>query len=322
MSPLENPLPLGRTEVQIPPLGIGTWAWGDRLFWGYGRTHTDADLEEAFHAALAQGVAFFDTAEIYGTGRSERLLGRFLAQLPAEAPRPVLATKFFPYPWRWRPRALARALQGSLRRLGLAQVDLYQIHWPYPPRSIDVWVQALGQAVRAGLARAAGVSNYNLSQTKRAQAILADLDVPLASNQVEFSLLHRKPEYDGLLAYCREQGITLIAYSPLAMGLLTGKYTPDNPPPGVRGRRFSREYLARLQPLLGLMREIGQGHGNKTPAQVALNWVIAKGAVPIPGAKNAVQVEANAGALGWRLTDEEIAALDEASAAVQRPSRG
>lgn len=314
----ESHIPLGKTDVLIPPMGLGTWAWGDRLFWGYGRAYTAADLVEAFRVAIEEGVLFFDTAEVYGSGRSERLLGRFLADLPADEPRPVIATKFFPYPWRWRPQALRRALERSLQRLGLSQVDLYQIHWPFPPRSIDVWVRALGQAVRAGLARAAGVSNYNLSQTKRAQAILADMGLPLASNQVEFSLLHRQPEREGLLAYCREQGITLIAYSPLGQGLLTGKYTPDNPPPGARRRRYSRAFLARLQPLLGLLREIGQAHGNKTPAQVALNWVMAKGAVPIPGAKNAAQVQSNAGALGWRLTEDEVAALDQASEAVQR----
>lgn len=314
----ESHIPLGKTDVLIPPMGLGTWAWGDRLFWGYGRGYTSADIAEAFRVAMEEGLLFFDTAEVYGNGRSERFLGQFLADLPAEGPRPVIATKFFPYPWRWRSRSLRHALEGSLQRLGLSQVDLYQIHWPFPPRSIDVWVRALGQAVRAGLARAAGVSNYNLSQTKRAQAILEDLGLPLASNQVEFSLLHRQPEREGLLAYCREQGITLIAYSPLGQGLLTGKYTPDNPPPGARRRRYSRAFLERLQPLLGLLREIGQAHGNKTPAQVALNWVMAKGAVPIPGAKNAAQVQSNAGALGWRLTEDEVAALDQASEAVQR----
>lgn len=309
---------LGKTEVFIPPLGLGTWAWGDRLFWGYGRAYTAADIEEAFRVAIEEGVLFFDTAEVYGNGRSERFLGRFLADLPEDGPRPVIATKFFPYPWRWRPQALRRALEGSLQRLGLPQVDLYQIHWPFPPRSIDVWVRALGEAVQAGLARAAGVSNYSLSQTRRAQAILEEMGLPLASNQVEFSLLHRKPEQEGLLDYCREQGITLIAYSPLGKGLLTGKYTPDNPPPGARRRRSPRAFLERLQPLIGLLREIGQGHGNKTPAQVALNWVMCKGAVPIPGAKNAAQAQSNAGALGWRLTEDEVAALDRASEAIQR----
>lgn len=307
---------LGRTEIQISPLGVGTWAWGDRIFWSYGKSHSDDDLAEAFQAAVDAGINFFDTAEIYGNGRSERLLGQFARQYGRE--QIVLATKFFPYPWRWRKRALRRALERSLERLGVEQVDLYQIHWPFRPRPIEFWVEALGEVARAGLTRAVGVSNYNLEQTRRAQAVLEHLGLPLASNQVEYSLLHREPERNGLLDYCREHGITLIAYSPLAMGILTGKYTPENPPPGVRGRRYNADFLRKVQPLLGLMREIGQQHGGKTPAQVALNWVMCKGAVPIPGAKNARQAESNAGALGWRLTEDEIAALDQASQDLQR----
>ncbi len=307
-------IPLGPGDLRVSPLGIGTWAWGDRLFWGYGRGYTDADLEAAFQTSLAAGINFFDTAEIYGRGRSERLLGQFLRA----ADRPVVvATKFFPYPWRWRKGSLQRALGGSLNRLGLAQVDLYQIHWPYPPVPIETWMAGLADAVEAGLVRAVGVSNYDLEQTRRAHAALAERGVPLASNQVQYSLLHREPEQDGLLETCRQLGVTLIAYSPLGMGLLTGKYTPENPPPGLRGRRFNRKLLGQIQPLIALLREIGEVHGGKSPAQVALNWVICKGAVPIPGAKNARQAQENAGALGWHLADEEMAALDEASEEVQ-----
>ena len=107
--------------------------------------------------------------------------------------------------------------------------------------------------------------------------------------------------------------MTLIAYSPLAKGMLTGKYTPENPPAGLRGRRYRSDYLARIQPLIGLLREIAAAHNDKQANQVALNWVISKGAIPIPGAKNARQAQENAGALGWRLTADEIAALDAAS---------
>jgi aryl-alcohol dehydrogenase-like predicted oxidoreductase len=139
----------------------------------------------------------------------------------------------------------------------------------------------------------------------------------LVSNQVQYNLLHREPERDGLLDLCRDLDITLIAYSPLAMGVLTGKYTPENPPSGIRGRRYKRQFLTQIQPLIALLVEIGQAHGGKIPAQVALNWLMCKGAVPIPGAKNARQAEENVGALGWRLADEEVAALDAASEAIQ-----
>jgi aryl-alcohol dehydrogenase-like predicted oxidoreductase len=306
---------LGSSELSISPLGIGTWAWGDRLFWGYGRGgYTDSDLETAFQVSLGMGINFFDTAEVYGRGRSERLLGEFLR---ISGDKVVVATKFFPYPWRWRRAKLLGALRGSLERLGLDRVDLYQIHWPYPPVPIETWVAGLADAVDAGLSRAVGVSNYNPDQTRRAHAALAERGVPLVSNQVQYSLLHRRPERNGLFDVCRELDVTLIAYSPLAMGVLTGKYTPDNSPPGIRGRRYRRDYLAQVQPLIALLREIGEARGELTPAQVALNWVICKGGVPIPGAKNARQAEDNAGALGWRLSGEEVAALDAASEGLQ-----
>jgi len=308
--------PLGRTEVRIPPMGIGTWAWGDRFMWGFGRGYTEEDLRAAFHVAVQGGVPFFDTAEVYGLGRSERFLGQFLRELD-EPDRVLIATKFFPYPWRWRARSLRRALEGSLQRLGRPRVALYQIHWPWPPRDIRVWVTALAQVVRDGLAQAGGVSNYNLDQMKVAEAIFADQGLPLASNQVEYSLLRRDIERNGMLDYAREHGITILAYSPLAMGILTGKYTPAHPPPGARGRRFPMEFLERVQPLIRLMTEIGQGHGGKSPAQVALNWVMQKGAVPLVGAKNEAQVRSNLGALGWQLTPDEIAALDKASEPLQ-----
>jgi len=286
-------------------------AWGGGIVWNFGRgDYTEADVEGAFRASLSVGINFFDTAEVYGGGKSERLLGRFIKDTAATV---VVATKFMPFPWRLRPQSLLDALQASLERLGLPQVDLYQIHWPLPPLAVEDWMAPLADAAEAGLTRAVGVSNYNVDQMRRAHATLAKRGVPLASNQVEYSLLQRAPERTGLLAACRELGVTLIAYSPLARGLLTGKYSPDRPAQGLRRIMFSRRRIAAIQPLIGLLREIGEGRGGKTPGQVALNWVICKGAVPIPGAKSSRQAEENAGALGWRLTDAEVAALDAAS---------
>jgi aryl-alcohol dehydrogenase-like predicted oxidoreductase len=208
---------------------------------------------------------------------------------------------------------LLHALRDSLNRLDLSQVDLYQIHWPYTPVSVETWMEALADAVEVGLTRAVGVSNFSPSQTVRAHAVLARRGVPLASNQVEYSLLERKPETGGLINVCRDLGVTVIAYSPIAKGMLTGKYTADNVPSGMRRRMYSRKLLVRIQPLIDVLREIGQAHGDKTPSQVSLNWLICKGAVPIPGAKNLRQAQENFGALGWRLTDEEMARLDETS---------
>ncbi len=307
---------LGKTDVRIPWLGVGTWQWGDRMMWDYGKGgYSDADIRAVFDTAIAGGVRFFDTAEYYGLGRSETLLGQFIRESQEPA---VTATKFMPVPWRLSGGRLLAALRASLKRLGMKQVDLYQIHWPLPPLPVETWANALADAVEVGLTRAVGVSNHNAEQMGRAHNTLAARGVPLASNQIEYSLLHREPERNGQLQTARDLGITIIAYSPLAKGLLTGKYTPDNPPPGARRRIYNRERLIAIQPLIALMQEIGtahrDAHGDKTPAQVALNWTICKGTVPIPGAKNARQMASNLGALDWRLTADEVAALDEASA--------
>lgn len=303
---------LGQNGPEIGRLGIGTWAWGDRVMWGYGGGYTDSDLRTAFEISINRGVRFFDSAEVYGLGRSERLLGDFIRRSGVEG-EVVVGTKFFPFPWRTKPGAVVRALRGSLKRLGMERVGLYQIHWPTPVVSIETLMNGLADAVEAGLTETVGVSNFRLEETRQAYDALARRGIPLASNQVEYSLIARRPERNGLLQLSHETNITLIAYSPLGMGLLTGKYTPDNPPPGARSRRYSRVFLAALAPLVKLMREIGEAHGGRSPSQVALNWVIAKGALPIPGAKNARQADDNVAATQWALTDEEIAALDAAA---------
>jgi aryl-alcohol dehydrogenase-like predicted oxidoreductase len=308
---LEKPLiPLGKTDVMVSPLGMGTAQWGDRMFWGYGKTYTENDLQAAFHASLDAGIYFFDTAEIYGNGRSERLLGELVRTV--EQPL-VIATKFIPFPWRlWKARLLT-ALRASLNRLGLEQVSLYQIHLPLPPIPIEIWADGLADAIEAGLVKVVGVSNFSASQMLKAHGALAKRGVPLASNEVEFHLLNRQIERNGLLTLCQELGVTIIAYSPLAKGVLTGKYTPEVPPTGMRGRSFTRSRLTAIQPLIKQLAECGLAHEGKSPAQVALNWLICKGVVPIPGAKNARQAQENAGALGWRLSENEIASLDKIS---------
>ncbi len=307
---------LGKSDMDISPLGLGPWQWGDRLMWSYGATHNDNDLHDALQASLQAGVSFIDTAEIYGRGRSERLLGVYLQEARAQSgsTRPVLATKFMPFPYRLRKGALLSALRASLDRLRLERVDLYQIHWPLPPIPIEVWADALAEAADRGLARSVGVSNFSAAQMSRAHSVLSRRGIPLASNQVEYNLLNRRVERNGVMELCQTSGISLIAYSPLAKGLLTGKYTPEAPPPGLRGHLTGRVRLRAIQPLVNLMRSIGQNHDGKSPAQVALTWIIAKGAIPIPGAKNGHQARENASAMGWQLTDSELASLDQASA--------
>ncbi len=290
-------------------MGLGAWQWGDRVVWQYGRGYTDADIQQAFQASVAEGIRFIDTAEIYGSGRSERLTGQFIKGTD----QPVLvATKYFPLPWRLSKNSIPSALKGSLERLKLDTVDLYQIHMPTPLLSPERMMEGMLSCVETGLTRTVGVSNFNQAYMLRAYSTLAQHNIPLASNQVHYSILNRTVEKNGLLSRCNELGIRLIAYSPLEMGLLSGKYSPENPPPGTRGAQYIN-ILYKISPLLKLMTEIGQDHGGKSNVQVALNWVICKGALPIPGAKNGDQALQNAGALGWKLMDEEISKLDSAS---------
>lgn len=300
----------------VPPtltgtrFGIGTWSWGDRLFWGYGQGYEKEDLKQVFKASLDAGIDFFDTAEVYGQGRSESYLGEFIT----EDRRPArVATKFMPYPWRLKRANLIKALRASLERLGMQRVALYQIHQPLPPISVETWMEGMIEAFQAGLIDAVGVSNYDRQRMNRAYERLTREGIPLASNQVEYSLINRRVEKNGLLKACQELGVTLIAYSPLGLGLLSGKYTPDNPPQGIRGARYNRKFLAQIQPLISLLRKIGAEHAGKTPSQVALNWAMSKGTLVIPGAKNLDQFEQNKGALGWKLSDQELEALDEMS---------
>jgi aryl-alcohol dehydrogenase-like predicted oxidoreductase len=313
----DSTIELGKTSIKASSLGLGTWQWGDQMFWQYGKGYQESDVQAAFDASLEAGITFFDTAEVYGAGRSEKLLGayaRAYAEQAGAAPL-VLATKFFPMPWRLLKGQLVSALRGSLQRMGLAQVDLYQVHWPFGPRPVETWADALADGVAAGLAKAVGVSNYTPELMRRSYLALKKRGVLLASNQVHYSLLNRKAEKNGLLALCQELGITLIAYSPLEKGILTGKYTPESLPPGLRSRSYGAAYLARVQPVIAELRRLGEIHG-KTPGQVALNWAMGKGTLVIPGAKNEKQARENAGALGWALGSEEMADLDRISDSV------
>ena len=297
-------------------LGIGTWAWGDKLVWGYGNSYSEADIREAFKVCVGGGVRFFDSAEVYGQGKAETILGELCAQEDEEF---VIATKMMPFPWRLFHNSLKFALQNSLRRLRVNQVQLYQMHWPLPPVKVDTWMDRMAEVVDAGMVKAVGVSNYNLEQTITAHEALKKRGLRLASNQVEYHLLERRIEQNGLMEYCLEEGIKIIAYSPLAMGILTGKYTPENPPAGTRAAQYNRSYLEKIQPLIKTLIRIGNDADGKSAGQVAINWCIQKGTLPIPGVKNAAQAVQNLGAIGWQLDAEEMALLDEVSLAVTLP---
>jgi aryl-alcohol dehydrogenase-like predicted oxidoreductase len=287
-TPLEDQVALGPTDLRVSPIGVGTNRWGSR-----GQT----DPRQTFDAIAASGITFFDTAEIYMMGASERAIGGCIRE---SGRRPTVLTKFFPMPWRFGKDALRSALKRSLARLQLPQVDVYLLHFPWGPVALETWVDALADVAKEGLARAVGISNCNPEQTRRAHGVLSVRGVPLACNEVEYSLVKRGPEKSGLLALCRELGTTLIAYRPLASGVLAG--------------RGAGATDSTLRPLVDAVKRIGQGRG-KTPSQVAINWVVCKGALPIPGARHALHAEENAGALGWRLSAAEVAELDSAGPA-------
>jgi aryl-alcohol dehydrogenase-like predicted oxidoreductase len=303
------------SDVLIPRLGVGTWAWGDESTWGMGGYDTDLtrdSIRAAWDASIDAGVTLFDTAEVYGRGESERIIGSLLAADPDRASRAVIATKFMPSPWKLNVHsALLSALRSSLGRLGRESVDLYQIHGPISLRSHAALAGALAAAHGEGLVKAVGVSNYSIKETRSMARALESHGLALATNQIEFSLLRRAPETSGLLAACADLGVTPLAYSPIGQGRLTGKYSAADPPPGKRN--FSNHPMEVVDGVVAELRRIGDEHGGKLPSQVALNWVIAKGAVPIPGAKNHHQAEENSGALGWELDGDQLARLDRAA---------
>lgn len=302
---------LAGLDRPVPVVGLGTWAWGDRATWGMGGYDTDLTEEriaEAWRASTAAGVALVDTAEVYGDGESERIIGRLLAADPTARDRVVLATKFMPLPQKLDvAKALREALLASLERLGVDHVDLYQIHGPISLRSKAALADALAAVVDEGLTRAVGVSNYSAGEVEKVHAALARHGVALASNQVEYSLLRRRPETVGLTATCARLDVRILAYSPIGQGRLTGKYSAAAPPPG--SRTFSTHPMEDVDRVVAVLRAIGEPR-DRTPSQVALRWLVDKGTIPIPGAKSAEQAAQNAGALGWSLTADELARLD------------
>ncbi|MDR1245590.1 MAG: aldo/keto reductase [Clostridiales Family XIII bacterium] len=333
---------LGKSSVMVPAMGVGTMLWTPR------GSISEQTIRETYSACIDNGLNFFDTAEIYGNGASERVLGACIKK----DGRPVLvATKFAPpspmNPLTQKrttvsknsPQALLEALDGSLRRLGVDHIDLYQIHMPPSKSSIADYMDAMAEAVKAGKVRAVGVCNFNEAQIREAHSALAKQGIPLATAMVGYNLLRRWPETNGTFAACRELGVSVIPYAPLAEGVLTGKYRAKGKrvPLGYKvalyfghlnitkdrqdsqslmHRMFSKPLELdgkRLEPLFQTMGAIAAAHG-KTLAQVAINWLLTNDEVrviPIPGMKSVGQVENNIGALDWTMTTEERARFSQ-----------
>ena len=301
-----------------PGIGVGTWAWGNQFLWGYEPQRDDAVLETTFRRCLERGLHVFDTADSYGTGRlngrSEELLGQFaMASSDAQRQRLLIATKLAPFPWRLGRQGYARAFKASQRRLQ-GQLKRVQLHWStarYAPWQEGPLLDGLADFVQQGAVESLGVSNMGPVRLRQVHARLRQQGVPLSSLQVQLSLLAPQPlQPGGVAEVCRELGIELIAYSPLALGLLGRRTVPTNATGLTRTRRGLFQRLEpQLLPLLQLMGEIAQGKPGGLAA-VALNWCRAHGAMPIPGLRQPTQVDAAADALGWQMSADERDALD------------
>ncbi len=311
-------------KLYLPPMGCGTWAWGNRLLWGYDET-MDAQLQAVFNLCVSSGATLFDTGDSYGTGklngRSEQLLGRFAQEYVGAGKENIcIATKLAAYPWRLTRGSMVSACKSSAKRLG-RNVDLVQMHWStanYAPWQEGALLDGLADLYEQGLVKGVGLSNYGPKRLKQVYKKFSDRNIPIATLQVQYGLLSTYPVTElGLKEVCDELGIKLIAYSPLALGLLTGKYSEKGPfPKGIRGFLFP-QLLPGIAPILECLREIGRSR-HKTLSQVALNWCICKGTIPIPGAKTVEQARENLGALGWQLDSGEIAELDKAASRADR----
>lgn len=307
-------------NLSLPLLGCGTWAWGNRLLWGYDESMDD-QLQAVFNLCVEQGATLLDTGDSYGTGRlngrSETLLGRFAQEYSGQNQDKIcIATKLAAYPWRLTRGSMVAAGNASAARLG-KKIDLVQMHWStanYFPWQESALLDGLADLYEQGRVKGVGLSNYGPKRLKWVSQKFRDRGVPLKTLQVQYSLLSTYPLTDlGLKEVCDELGIQIIAYSPLALGILTGKYTEKGPfPKGIRGLLF-RQLLPRVRSLLHCLQEVAQSR-NKTRSQVALNWCICKGTIPIPGAKTLEQARENLGALGWQLNSNEIEELDRAAA--------
>jgi aryl-alcohol dehydrogenase-like predicted oxidoreductase len=292
---------------QVSRVGLGTWQFGSRE-WGYGEGYASGVAVEIVTRARELGVTLFDTAEIYGFGKSERILARALG---ADRDQVVVASKVFPVaPF---PAVVRHREQASARRLQIRRIPLYQVHQPNPVVPDSVIMPGMRSLLQEGLIGAVGVSNYSLRRWRQADDALGQ---PVVSNQVQFSLAHADPLED-LVPFAQRENRMVIAYSPLAQGLLGGKYSLDNRPGGVRAANplFGTQNLRRVAPLLDTLREVADAHDVK-PAQAALAWLLSlPQVVVIPGASSVEQLEFNVAAADLELDADSQAALTQAARA-------
>jgi len=292
---------------RVSQVGLGTWQFGSRE-WGYGNAYATGTARDIVRRAVELGVTLFDTAEAYGFGKSERILGEALG---ADRTEVIVASKIFPVaPF---PVIVRNRERGSARRLQLSRIPLYQVHQPNPLVPDSVIMPGMRTLLEEGRIGAVGVSNYSLERWRKADAALGS---SVVSNQVQFSLADPGPLED-VVPFAEQEGRIVMAYSPLAQGLLSGKYTAKNRPGGVRrmNRLFGTENLRRVAPLLSVLRQVATTH-DAEPAQVALAWLLSfPRVVAIPGASSVEQLEFNVAASELELDASSRAALTDAARA-------
>jgi aryl-alcohol dehydrogenase-like predicted oxidoreductase len=336
---------LGASGVFVPTMGIGTMSRGVKGT-GYGKSFTFNDILQTYQTCLDNGLNFFDTAPVYGRGESERLLG----ECYKKDGRPiVISTKFAPNSLllpslkRLSPQSLFGELDNSLQRLGVDCIDIYQLHTPPARNKLDSYIDVLAEAVHRGKIKSVGLCNFTESLMRQAHKRLAHYGLPLASMMVGYNILRRYPENNGVLQACRELDVSLLAYAPLAEGVLTGKYRAgakslpivarllfyieqldfykEREKAPLLRRLFSRPRnlkLKKMEPIFMVLEEIANDH-DRTIAQVAINWIMTTDpkVIPVVGAKRVRQAQENIGALNWTLTKDEYSRISQAEIATR-----
>ncbi|KAJ9655628.1 hypothetical protein H2198_005526 [Neophaeococcomyces mojaviensis] len=304
----------GSKDVEVPLISWGAWPWGDTSTFHWSDSELPA-LREAWKKCLENGMTFVDTAQVYGTGRSEEILGDLIRNHSPGVDRSqiIVQTKWLPHVTDAGTNALhpidapVIQLRKTLERMNLSYIDCYLVHGPIHISSIKQAAKGLAKCVEEGMTKAVGVANYSVDDMLKMKDALAEYGIPLATNQCEYSILRRLPETEGMLEACKRHGIVFQSYSSLAQGRLSGKYTKDNPPP--KEYRFSSYDMEHIEPALDVLRSLAQKY-NVSIAAVALNWNMCKGAIPVVGIRKESQAVENMQAFGWRLTKEEITELD------------
>jgi aryl-alcohol dehydrogenase-like predicted oxidoreductase len=308
---------LGKTDIEVTPIGLGVMQFsrGESLFGMLFPVLPQEEKNAILQAALDGGINWFDTAELYGFGQSEQGLSAGLKAAGIKNGEVIIETKWFPI--LRTARNISKTIEDRLRYLNEYSIDVYLVHQPFSFSSPEAEMDAMADLVEAGKIHSVGISNFNADQMRRAHAALAKRGLPLVVNQMEYSLLERSIESNGVLEAAKELGVTIVAYTPLGYGLLTGKYhkDPELFKQTPRGFMLKRKF-EQSRPIVAALEEIGQKY-DATPGQVALNWVIHnqgdESVVTIPGATRAAHAKESASAMKFKLTDDELARLDELS---------